>query len=380
MNFELPKNFMINLDESYPSRWLISTKVHELLEKGEPAYVISLQEVDTSVSKVIERIKEKLQLKLILSTKSFESEKDDYTLDEIYQGDNILFEFRFSSPCEYDAKDYKGTITILGVTQNPQMENTIQDIFVELRTKTEEKEISRCWALTQGRNSLYLEPLDLSNVEYVSGNYTDQIAIQRDHILQSFKAKRPKGRVSILTGPPGTGKTHFIEALLPDKLEKETKFVYLPAHLAAHLDTPDLLKFMLNMRGTKLIFIIEDCDSLVTPRAMDNVNTLSTFLNLTDGILGSSFDLHFIISTNEKRASFDPAITRPGRLLEVVEIGLLKPDHANEIYKRILTENGVVSTSTPFEKNATLADVYAKAHGASIYKASDKPFGLAGAV
>ena len=218
------------------------------------------------------------------------------------------------------------------------------------------KEENCCYALTV-EDSYGLTALTQKKVEFIPENYSEEIVRKRQSILRNIESKEPRGRISILAGPPGTGKTKLIQSLIPD-MGKKVRIVYLPTYLVSQIDSPKLLGFLLGQAAYKFVFLVEDCDSLLVPRGMDSVNVLSSFLNLTDGILGNCLDIHFIVSTNAKTTEYDPAITRPGRLTELVDFELLDAAHANQVYRRISKREEDI-----FKKPASLADVYAKALG-----------------
>lgn len=368
----------INCSADDPASWITAQKICTLLQEGTPAYTFSFSENDVSSSLVVPELIKEFNLELILSSKEFFSDEEGYKTCDLYRSEDVLCSVDYTSKRYYDAEDFKGAFEVKAITHDKSVHTKIDKLFEKIQASVDNEDLTQCWALVQERYGLNLSPLDLRNTKFIPENYVEKVVAQREKILTALSSPKPSGRVTIISGPPGTGKTHFIQALLPEKGNLKTKFVYLPAHLAGNLDTPDLLKFLLDQRNTKLIFIIEDCDSLVAPRAMDNVNTLSTFLNLTDGILGSTLDLHFIVSTNEKKAKFDPAITRPGRLLEIVEVEMLPAEQANSVVKRIQTEQKISTESgnVVFNKPVSLAEVYARTLGATVFESKERPIGL----
>ena len=60
------------------------------------------------------------------------------------------------------------------------------------------------------------------------------------------------------------------------------------------------------------IIILEDCEDLLKNRGINN-NSLSTLLNISDGLLGDGLSLKFICTFNTNLKDIDPTILRKGR-------------------------------------------------------------------
>lgn len=208
------------------------------------------------------------------------------------------------------------------------------------------------------KNGLSVTPIGKAGVPLVRDNYTSDIISSFDYITQSFSEPDPAGRLVILHGEPGTGKSFFIRGLLESV--KNVKCVLMPAQLAVRLEDPQFLTTMLeevNDDDTKvpILIIIEDADAILTNRADGDMSAISALLNMADGIFGSLIDLRIIATTNAKSVDIDVALLRPGRLLEKVHIGLLSSEQAEAIYYR-LTEQ-----TKKYSRPITLTEVYADA-------------------
>jgi hypothetical protein len=72
-------------------------------------------------------------------------------------------------------------------------------------------------------------------------------------------------------------------------------------------------------KGFKKVVILEDTESLLMQRAIDNQVNLSNLLNISDGFLGEMLKMHVICTINCPLEKIDPAILRPGRLVAMRE-------------------------------------------------------------
>lgn len=255
-------------------------------------------------------------------------------------------------------------VTIRGMSQNEAFIQEMKNYF-DNQWVTPER-TGHIYAITRQGSHLDLNSLGDASIPLVEGNYTSKVIDDYKFIIKDLQSESPSGRITIMRGVPGSGKTHLVRAMLlevPDAM-----FVLVSPEMITNLAGPELLPLLLRYRGGTtgpIILVLEDADKCLVKRDKENMNAIQSILNLGDGILGSMLDLRIIATTNAQELHMEEALVRKGRLSRMLEVGALDLLTAQKIFTRLCPNK-----SFPMEINGstntknfkiTLADVYSLA-------------------
>jgi hypothetical protein len=224
------------------------------------------------------------------------------------------------------------------------------------------------FAIVSQGGRLGLSTIGSAGIPIIKSNYALNVIEDYDYVIKDLNSPHPSGRIVIMEGDPGTGKTHLIRALLlevPDAM-----FILVSPDMVSSLAGPELLPLLMThkqsyMLDGPIILILEDADKCLVTRQGDNIGSIQALLNLGDGILGSLLDLRIVATTNAKKLEIEGAILRDGRLSKRLEVGPLSLERAtarfNELVPGKNIEDVLPVVRDRDKQKLTIAQVYSLA-------------------
>ncbi|MEW6529930.1 MAG: CDC48 family AAA ATPase [Thermodesulfobacteriota bacterium] len=161
--------------------------------------------------------------------------------------------------------------------------------------------------------------------------------LQYPHLFEEAGTKPPRG--ILLSGPPGCGKTLLAKAIAN---ESKVNFISVkgPALLSKYVGESEQSVrdvFRKARQASPCIIFFDEIDALLPARSMASTDAhvaervLSQFLAELDGI--EELKGVLVLGATNRSDMLDPAVLRPGRFDEVVEIPMPGEDDRKEIFE-----------------------------------------------
>ncbi|KAH9838621.1 BCS1 N terminal-domain-containing protein [Rhodofomes roseus] len=171
----------------------------------------------------------------------------------------------------------------------------------------------------------------------LAGGVAEQIEEDVNAFLQRRKWYEDRGipyrRGYLLHGPPGSGKSSFIQALAG-----ELSYDLCLLNLSERGLADDKLIHLLSNAPERSFVLIEDVDAAFNKRVQTTADgyqssvTFSGFLNALDGVASGEERIIFMTTNHPER--LDPALIRPGR----VDLSVLLDDATPEQARRLFIQ------------------------------------------
>jgi chaperone BCS1 len=176
--------------------------------------------------------------------------------------------------------------------------------------------------------------LDEGIKEKIVGDVKDFLGRQQWYVDRGI----PYRRGYLLYGPPGSGKSSFIQALAG-----ELNYSVAIINLSERGMSDDKLAHLMNKLPPRSLLLLEDCDAaFVNRRQVDPDGyggghvTFSGLLNALDGVAAGEERISFLTTNHIDR--LDAAVIRPGRVDMTVRIGEASRYQAAEMWNRFYND------------------------------------------
>lgn len=199
-------------------------------------------------------------------------------------------------------------------------------------------------------------------------NYHSDTLENLTYLMDDFKPSTAGGQLIVFHGPPGTGKSYSLRALLHSWREWATpEYVLDPEQLFSGSQSY-MASLVLEgayedddedeeVQGKWKVLLLEDSGELLSADAKSRTGQgLSRLLNLVDGLIGQGLRVLVLITTNEELGNLHPAVSREGRCAAAVSYKPFNRFDAQRWLERREADTIILNHG---QKEYTLADLFA---------------------
>ncbi len=99
------------------------------------------------------------------------------------------------------------------------------------------------FAIVHNGQHLAINSIGYAGVPVIQGNYTKHVLADYNYAIKDMKTSNPSGRIVIMEGEPGTGKTHLIRGMLTEV--PDAMFVLVSPEMVPDIAGPSLLPLLM---------------------------------------------------------------------------------------------------------------------------------------
>lgn len=180
--------------------------------------------------------------------------------------------------------------------------------------------------LTRGNYGLELTELEVKRTKLDLSLYYEEDFAEIDTVIRKRLNSRNDKGIVLLHGTPGTGKTTYLRWLI-GKIRKRVMF--LPPNMAGQMTQPELVKLLLDHPNS--VLFVEDAENVIMQRQAGHDSSVSTLLNMADGLLSDFMNVQIVCTFNSPLSTVDQALLRKGRLIAKYEFGKLSVEQARRL-------------------------------------------------
>lgn len=183
-------------------------------------------------------------------------------------------------------------------------------------------------SFADGHVDIITRQIDAAGWSSVAANYPG-VSDTIGKLLAADPATFP-GKVGLLSGPPGTGKTTLLRAWARE-WRNQANFIYVTDAEEFFTRSQYTLKLLFRAQGNHEwnVLLFEDAEEFITARGKDtHKKALRNLLNVGDGMIGQGLRILTIFTTNAMSTEVDPAVKRKGRCFLDLEVPELTAEQA----------------------------------------------------
>lgn len=173
---------------------------------------------------------------------------------------------------------------------------------------------------------LDLKPMEIKKTKLDINLFYEDDFKQVDATIQQRLNKKGDKGIVLLHGLPGTGKTTYLRYLI-GRIKK--RVLFLSPNVAGNLMNPDFIDLLIDNPNT--VMIIEDAENIIMDRRNSNDSSVSSLLNISDGLLADFLNVQLVCTFNSALTLIDNALLRKGRLIARYEFGKLGISKAQKL-------------------------------------------------